>query len=45
LDRGEIIQITANDLTAKNENSSVKVAPPNTQPTQGVVTASKSKVE
>jgi hypothetical protein len=45
LDRGEIIQITANDLTAKNKNSSVKVAPPNSQPSPGVVTASKSEVE
>ena len=31
--------------SVKKENSSVKVAPPNSQPTPGVVTASKSEVE
>jgi len=33
------------DVTARNKNSSVKVAPTNTKPTQGVVTTFKSEVE
>jgi Zn-finger nucleic acid-binding protein len=44
-DKKELGLISMNDVTVKKENSSVKVAPPNTQSTQGVVTASKSEVE
>ena len=44
-DKKELGLISMNDVTVKKENSSVKVAPPNTQPTQGVVTTSKSELE
>lgn len=44
-DKTELGLLSLNDVTTKNENSSVKVAPPNSQPSSGVVTASKSEVE
>ena len=44
-DKTELMRVTANDVTVKKENSSVKVAPPNSQPTPGVVTTSKSELE
>ncbi len=44
-DKTELGLISMNDVTVKKEKSSVKVAPPNSQPTSGVVTASKSEVK
>ena len=44
-DKTELMRVTANDVTVKKENSSVKVAPPNSQPTSRVVTVSKSEVK
>ena len=44
-DKTELGLISMNDVTVKKEKSSVKVAPPNSQPTSGVVTVSKSEVK
>ena len=44
-DRGEIVQIMGNNVTTKSKNPDVNIAPPNTQPTSGVVTVSKSEVK
>ena len=44
-DKREIALLSMNDVTTKSKNSNVKVAPPNSQPTPGVVTASKSEIE
>ena len=44
-DKREIALLSMNDVTTKSKNSNVKVAPPNSQPTPGVVTVSKSEIE
>jgi Zn-finger nucleic acid-binding protein len=44
-DKTELMRVTANDVTTKSKNPDVNIAPPNTQPTSGVVTVSKSEVK